>query len=100
MSSYSSTGSYMESRARSMSTGHDSGANHHHNSPSAAPKRSVTNNSVVEAMITSNNLRNCAEVQDMILRCRSERENKSSVPFVCKTAHRYFAGSCVNKPPV
>ena len=55
------------------------------------PTRYTTNNPVVQAMITSNNLRNCREVEEMVFRCMNNKDNESS--FVCKTAQRYI-GRC------
>jgi hypothetical protein len=54
------------------------------------PRGAVTvENSVVQAMITSNNLRNCHEVEEMVVRCL---DNKDKQSFVCKTAQRYIGG--------
>lgn len=52
--------------------------------------RSVTairHNSVVSAMLTSNSLRDCNQVNDMVTKCLSGKEES----FMCNTAHRYLA---------
>eukprot|EP00526_Cylindrotheca_closterium_P027764 CAMPEP_0113609638 /NCGR_PEP_ID=MMETSP0017_2-20120614/4602_1 /TAXON_ID=2856 /ORGANISM="Cylindrotheca closterium" /LENGTH=90 /DNA_ID=CAMNT_0000518477 /DNA_START=73 /DNA_END=345 /DNA_ORIENTATION=+ /assembly_acc=CAM_ASM_000147 len=45
-------------------------------------------NPVVMAMIKSNTLRNCNDVQDMVSQCMNSGDDKS---FMCKTAHSYIA---------
>ena len=52
----------------------------------------VDRNPVVAAMITSNTLRNCNEVQDMVSKCMNSQDEHS---VMCKTAQRYFL-SCRN----
>eukprot|EP00536_Pseudo-nitzschia_multiseries_P010785 jgi/Psemu1/307598/fgenesh1_kg.341_\ len=58
------------------------------------PQRTSLRNSVVEAMITSNNLRNCAEVEEMVTKCLQYSKDDQS--FVCKSAKRYFRGGLCN----
>ena len=62
-------------------------------SPTPQHRRVQSNpihNSVVEAMITSNNLRNCHEVEEMVVKCLNNKDKES---FVGKTAQRYI-GRC------
>mmetsp|Transcript_21288 Transcript_21288/g.52748 ORF Transcript_21288/g.52748 Transcript_21288/m.52748 type:complete len:115 (-) Transcript_21288:290-634(-) len=111
MSSYTSTGSIASimddastastSRSRSNSlyensTTHTSQTRRRsnslfENSPSTNAHRRTKsiNNSVVQAMITSNNLRNCREVQEMVVQCLNNKDDKS---FMCQTAQRYIGG--------
>ena len=103
MSSYSSTDSYLTkmddsststTRNRSNSL-FENPANSTLNlsSPTPQHRRVQSNpihNSVVEAMITSNNLRNCHEVEEMVVKCLNNKDKES---FVCKTAQRYI-GRC------
>lgn len=51
------------------------------------PVTALRHNSIVAAMLTSNALRDCNQVQDMVTKCVSDNEKS----FMCQTAHRYFA---------
>jgi hypothetical protein len=51
-------------------------------------------NSVVSAMLTSNSLRDCGQVNDMVSKCMSRKEES----VMCNTAHRYMANCMVSKP--
>ena len=54
------------------------------------PVRTVTSirhNSVVSAMLASNSLRDCTQVNDMVTKCLVGKEES----FMCNTAHRYLA---------
>lgn len=44
---------------------------------------------VVQAMITSNNLRNCREVEEIVSQCINNKDHES---FMCETALRYNGG--------
>ena len=48
---------------------------------------SIRHNSVVSAMLTSNSLRDCNQVNDMVTKCLVGKEES----FMCNTAHRYLA---------
>jgi hypothetical protein len=48
----------------------------------------VDRNPVIAAMITSNTLRDCNQVEDMVSKCvNSPRKEKT---FMCQTAHGYL----------
>ena len=116
MTSYTSTGSYLSNmddasaspagRSRSNSLFENSSTNgastgrsrsnsllenpiQSNNSPLPRRTANPMNNSVIQAMITSNNLRNCREVEDMVIQCLNNKDKQS---FVCKTAQRYIGG--------
>jgi hypothetical protein len=79
----------MNSSPSGIADGREDSATFSRGSPSPTPARRTTHSAVVQAMITSNNLRNCREVEDMVAQCASTVDKES---FVCKTAHRYFVG--------
>jgi hypothetical protein len=56
------------------------------------PQRRKSQNSVIQAMITSNNLRNCREVEEMVSQCLMNSDKDS---IMCLTAQRYLGG-CKN----
>ena len=114
MSSYSSTSSHLSSRSSdgnnslifentmdkqepasssttNMSTSNNVAVDYSLTSPIHS-RRTTNHSAVVQAMITSNNLRNCQEVQEMVSQCTNNKDNES---FVCKTALRYHGG-CKN----
>mmetsp|Transcript_68636 Transcript_68636/g.76760 ORF Transcript_68636/g.76760 Transcript_68636/m.76760 type:complete len:88 (-) Transcript_68636:91-354(-) len=55
-------------------------------------QRTNNHNTVVQAMITSNNLRNCREVEEIVSQCINNKDHES---FMCETALRY-KGGCKN----
>ena len=62
-------------------------------SPSTPPKlrkqpSSSQSNPVIMAMIKSNTLRNCVEVQEMVKGCMDSGDKNS---YMCKTAQGYFS---------
>ena len=65
---------------------------HHPRGASYNPQRRKSQNSVINAMITSNNLRNCREVEDMVSQCLMNSDKDS---IMCLTAQRYLGG-CKN----
>ena len=85
----------MEGRPRSESvssvvSSDSSGGSERMFSTTSRPDRRVTtlrHNSVVAAMLASNSLRDCNQVEDMVTKCMSGKEKS----FMCQTAHRYFA---------
>uniref|UniRef100_A0A7S4AJV5 Uncharacterized protein n=1 Tax=Pseudo-nitzschia australis TaxID=44445 RepID=A0A7S4AJV5_9STRA len=98
MSSYSSTGSYISqprtSDQTTLANNNNSNDKDDRTHTSTHRRRSSSiNNSVVEAMITSNNLRNCREVMDMVIKCQTNNDDGKS--FVCNTAQRYYIGGCM-----
>ena len=110
MSSYSSTSSHISSRSstgrnnsifentmdkQESATNNMSTSNNVDDYSLTSPihSRRINNNSaVVQAMITSNNLRNCTEIEQMVSTCINNKDNES---FMCKTALRYHGG-CKN----
>ena len=57
-------------------------------SPSRLRRNASEKNPVIMAMIKSNTLRSCNDVQDMVIQCMNSRDDKS---FMCKTAQSYIA---------
>ncbi|CAJ1953687.1 unnamed protein product [Cylindrotheca closterium] len=57
-------------------------------SPSRLRRNASEKNPVIMAMIKSNTLRSCNDVQDMVSQCMSSGDDKS---FMCKTAQSYIA---------
>jgi hypothetical protein len=108
MSSYSSTSSHLSSRStgrnnsifentidKQESTTNMSTSNNVADYSFTSPihsRRTINNSAVVQAMITSNNLRNCTEIEEMVSTCINNKDNES---FMCKTAMRYHGG-CKN----
>jgi hypothetical protein len=54
----------------------------------------VAHSPMIQAMLTSNTLRDCRQVEEMFSKCRSSAGNKDS--FMCKTAEAYFM-TCTKK---
>jgi hypothetical protein len=50
------------------------------------PVTTIDRNPVVAAMITSNTLRDCRQVEEMVSKCVKGSEKS----FLCQTAQRYF----------
>eukprot|EP00529_Nitzschia_sp_RCC80_P040336 CAMPEP_0113503908 /NCGR_PEP_ID=MMETSP0014_2-20120614/34431_1 /TAXON_ID=2857 /ORGANISM="Nitzschia sp." /LENGTH=86 /DNA_ID=CAMNT_0000398979 /DNA_START=77 /DNA_END=337 /DNA_ORIENTATION=- /assembly_acc=CAM_ASM_000159 len=51
------------------------------------PRR--THHPVVHSMISSNLLKDCNEIQDMVSQCMDTKDTDS---FMCRTAHKYMSG--------
>mmetsp|Transcript_9218 Transcript_9218/g.19349 ORF Transcript_9218/g.19349 Transcript_9218/m.19349 type:complete len:109 (+) Transcript_9218:174-500(+) len=85
-----STDTTPTSRSRSNSLFDDSSSSESFNDfNQRRPLRFSAHNSVVSAMITSNNLRNCREVEEMVVQCLNTKDKES---HMCKTAQRYIGG--------
>lgn len=56
--------------------------------PTNQPRKvtAVRHNSVVSAMLVSNSLRDCSQVEDMVTKCVAGKEKS----YMCSTAQRYF----------
>ena len=65
----------------------ESGESGNLSSPPRRTTTSVDRNPVVAAMITSNTLRNCHQVEDMVSKCVNSPNEKS---FMCQTAQKYL----------
>lgn len=55
--------------------------------PSHRSVKGMKHNSVVAAMLASNSLRDCSQVEDMVSKCVAGKDQA----FMCQTAQRYFA---------
>ena len=64
----------------------------HHQRRSTVPQHSP----VVQAMLTSNTLRDCRQVEEMFTKCMTYSSSNSRDSFMCQTAERYFS-TCTKK---